>query len=379
MSEKKNELLELRHELHQNPEVSGREKETPGRLLKFIRQYKPTQVIEGLGGHGLAFIYKFDKEGPVVMFRAELDALPIQEINDKLSYTSDYEGTGHMCGHDGHMAILAGLAEKIHEEPLERGTVILLFQPAEENGEGAVAVLNDEKFEKIEPDYIFALHNLPGFPEKQVILKNKVFAAASKGMVIKLMGQTSHAAEPEKGNNPALPMAAIIQKLEGLPKDDIYEGKVLVTVIHAVLGEIAFGTTPGYAEVRATLRAWNEDDLEMLSNVAQKEVEQIAHAAKLETEILWQETFAPTTNHPEAFKILKKAVQSTNHNYQEVNKAFGWSEDFGAFTKKYKGAYFGVGAGEDHPSLHNPDYDFPDDLIPVGVDVFYQIARQLLK
>ena len=256
------ELLNLRRNIHSEPELAGEEVATASKIEKFISAYSPDEIIKNIGGNGLAFVFNGRNEGPAVLFRSELDALPIDEINE-FDYRSKYKDKGHKCGHDGHMTVLAGLAMRISSSRSFKGKVILLFQPAEETGEGAARVLKDEKFSKLDPDYVFAFHNLPGYKTGSVIIKEGSFASASKGMIIKLTGKTSHAAEPENGINPSSAVAEIIRRYSALPKE-LKGAKdfVLTTIIHARIGERAFGTSPGYAELMATLRAYRNDDMD---------------------------------------------------------------------------------------------------------------------
>ena len=206
------ELIEFRKDLHRNPELSGKEKNTSKKIVDFIKRFNPDEIITNIAGKGTAFIFKGNKEGKTILFRSELDALPISEQNS-FEYKSRVENISHKCGHDGHMTILSGLASILKDEKPGKGKVIIHFQPAEETGEGAKAVLGDKKFSSLNPDYVFALHNLPGFPENTVIIKSGIFASASKGMIIKLRGKTSHASEPEKGISPVSAAASIMQKL----------------------------------------------------------------------------------------------------------------------------------------------------------------------
>ncbi len=212
------ELVNLRKELHRNPELSGKEKNTSDKINNFIGRFYPDEIITELGGHGLAFIFKGKEKGKTILFRSELDALPISEQND-FEYKSSIENVSHKCGHDGHMTILSGFASLLNDNKPAKGKVVLLFQPAEETGEGAAKVLEDKKFEQIKPDYVFALHNLPGYPAGSVVIKNGTFASASKGMIIKLHGKTSHASEPENGITPTPAVASIIQKLPFIPNE----------------------------------------------------------------------------------------------------------------------------------------------------------------
>ena len=237
--------VELRKQFHRLPELSGQEKNTSKTIVSFLEYCKPDKIVTGIGGYGIAAVFSGSRKGQRVMVRCELDALPIPETLD-IPHRSEAMGVSHKCGHDGHMAIVAGLAERLHTHRPESGSVILLFQPAEETGEGADRVLSDSKFDQIQPDYVLALHNLPGYPLGQIIVREGVFASASSGLRIHLKGKTSHAAEPETGNSPALAVAQLIQVLSSIPQyyTSLHE-PAQATVIHAKVGDVAFGTSPG--------------------------------------------------------------------------------------------------------------------------------------
>jgi metal-dependent amidase/aminoacylase/carboxypeptidase family protein len=149
-------------------------------------------------------------------------------------------------------------------------------------------------------------------------------------------------------------------------------------VIHALLGEIAFGTTPGYAEVRATLRTFSNSDMQALTSEAVTKARDIAQKHGLGIEIDWTDTFAATVNDKSCVEIIKKAAQRNGFELMEVPSPAKWSEDFGQFTERYPGALFGLGAGAEHPQLHNPDYDFPDEILPTGVAMFWEIIKEVL-
>lgn len=369
-------IYAFRHELHQHPELSGKEQHTAQRVEHFLLRYHPDSIMTTIGGHGIAAIYNGKQSGPTVLIRCELDALPIAEHND-IDYRSSIDGIAHKCGHDGHMAIVAGLAALLEQQPLARGRVVLLFQPAEETGEGAARVLADAAFSSIQPDYAFALHNLPGFPLGHIILRNGVFAAASKGMIIQLHGETAHAAHPEDARSPAMAMAAILQEMNTLHNDTIYRDFTLLTIIHAQLGKRAFGTTPGDATMMATLRAYNDDDLQLLTQRAERLAARYAREHNMELAIEYTEVFPATVNHPEAMRILRSAIPPQLTTI-EAATPFRWSEDFGHFSSVARTAFFGIGAGEHHPQLHHSHYDFPDDIIAIGMQCFYGIIHRLL-
>jgi|FLOH01.1.fsa_nt_gi amidohydrolase len=377
------QLTKLRRELHKYPELSDQEKNTSRLIKEHIIQFDPDEIIEKIGKHGIAFVFKGKQAGPTVMFRCELDALPINEIND-FDYKSANSGVSHKCGHDGHMAIMSGLAQVLNNNPPEKGRVVLLFQPSEETGQGAKNVLQDSKFEQIKPDYIFALHNIPGFPENSILVKDDIFSSASIGLIIRLTGSTSHASEPEKGQNPVFVMADVIKEVEkyALP-DNNPERVKLITPIYCRLGEQAFGTSPGYAEMMFTLRASGTKDFESLKsfiiNTVEKSINKTAPFNKLFMEYEWVEEFPNTKNDLACNNIILQAAHQSDYSIEKLHFPFRWSEDFGYFLDKFSGALFGLGAGIDQPALHNPDYDFPDKLIDTGIRMFHNIYKIILK
>jgi amidohydrolase len=369
-------LIKFRRELHSYPEIAGQEKSTAERLKHFISALNPDSIISGIGGHGIAFIFRGEEPGKKILFRADLDALPIKEISNR-KYRSVYSDRAHLCGHDGHMAILAGLAETLnHNRPL-KGEIILFFQPSEETGEGAAMILADKKFrESVNPDLVFALHNLPGYPVKSVITNNNIFSSASVGLTVRLHGKSSHAAEPAKGNSPVKALSKIIDALHRIQENkEIFTDFILGTVIHINLGEKRFGTSPEHGEISMTLRAYRDNDMEILKNEIVKAVVHICEKEKIRCEYEWEEEFLSLENDTYAVDIIKRAAYNLDLETIEMTEPFKWSEDFSHFTKNYRGAMFGLGAGNDHPALHNPDYDFPDEIISTGINMFLNIYR----
>ncbi len=370
---------ELRKTLHQYPELSGREENTAARIREWLARQAPDEIIEGIGGHGLAAVFDSGKTGPTLLFRADLDALPIDEINT-FAYKSETPGVSHTCGHDGHMAMLSGFAMLLHERRPKKGKLVLLYQPEEENGQGAAKVIEDDSFDQIRPDYAFAIHNLPGYKKNAVIMKEGPFAAASKGMIVKLQGKSSHAAHPEQGHSPIHMMTELMEGLMKIPlKRELFRDFVLLTIIHARLGEVAFGTNPGKGEVMATLRTYRDDDMEILNNEARLLARELSDKHGISIDISYAEEFPATTNHPEASRYVAEAIKKAAAETEQIDTPFRWSEDFGHFTGGNKGALFGIGSGVDHPSLHNHDYDFPDDIIKTGITMYYHIADQIVN
>jgi amidohydrolase len=324
-------------------------------------------------------ISKFEgaSSGPNILVRCELDGLPISE-SIEISHGSKNKGISHKCGHDGHMAILAGLALRLKTSKPESGSVSLLFQPAEETGQGARLVLDDNKFKQFEPDIVLALHNLPGYEMGCVILKDNIFASASTGVRINLEGKTSHAGEPEEGNSPALAVAQLIQVLSSIPQfhTSLYQA-AKVTIINARIGEVAFGTSPGEGDVMATLRAYSQDILDRLLKKTTEIATKTAETFNLKVKIDSMEPFPATINDPDIVSVIEKSAQEIDLETYKKEVPFAWSEDFGHFTSEFRGALIGVGAGNNHPALHHPDYDFPDELIEPSINLLETSIRRL--
>lgn len=372
------QLTGLRHALHQIPEVSGAEEKTAAYITTYLRAFAPDRLLTGLGGHGVAAVYDGAADGPTVMIRCELDGLPIEELSDQ-PYRSTHAGRGHLCGHDGHMTMVAALAEDLAAKRPARGRVVLMFQPAEETGKGAPAVVADPAFGEIAPDYAFSLHNLPGLAVGQIALCSGPANCASRGMRIRLSGRTSHAAAPQDGVSPAGAMAQLLPGLVALGGGtDLGPDYALVTLTHARLGEATFGIAPGEGEVWATLRTVNDTRMAQLIEEATALVGKVCAEQGLGHEISFDDVFEACTNNPEAVAVLQKACERVGLGVAMQDRPQRWSEDFGQFGKGAKAAMFWLGSGEDQPQLHNPDYDFPDAAIPVGAGLFRAVVSELL-
>lgn len=371
------ELISLRKELHHNPENSGNEHITSQLLRQFCWSFQPAQIVDKLGKTGLALVFESGRPGKTLMFRAEMDALHMEE-DIEVSYISPKKALSHKCGHDGHMAILCGLAFLLHRNPIHHGRVILLFQPAEETGKGARLVLDDPKFKPLKPDYIFALHNIPGYPRHSIIVKEGTFAMASEGVLILLKGHAAHIAYPEQGISPLPALMELIEKLPHLAANKRnYKNFVRLTVSYAKTGRFGFSTVPGNAELAVTLRAEKGLELERLHKEMKRMVAKTATRFYLEELFKRFEPFNVTRNDPFVVDAIRKV--SVRHQFPliELSEPFLWSEDFGQFTDSYPGAMFGLGAGENHSDLHTWYYDFPDEILETGIKMFYGLIQDL--
>ncbi|NVO08678.1 MAG: amidohydrolase [Bacteroidales bacterium] len=373
-----NEIINLRHELHRNPELSGNEKLTAKRIVRFLLNYKPDELYADIAGSGVAAVYKGKEAGPTLLFRCDMDALPIEEYSAK-SYKSLNDGVSHLCGHDGHMAMVSALAKGLHENPIGKGRVILFYQPEEENGRGAKESIDQIEELGLLPDFAFAIHNMPQYPFGSIILGKYTFSAASKGMIIRLTGKNSHAAYPENGINPSAAVAEIIQILNGVKYIKFFREYILVTIIHVRVGDVAFGTSPGYAEIMATLRAFDEEHMQKLSNYAVSSTKTIADKHKLTVDIQFTDEFPAAECNPELTHTVETIAKQQERDVIFINQPNRWSEDFAHFTLALPSVIVGLGVGENHPDLHTNTYDFPDEVIPHGVALMEGIINFILR
>jgi amidohydrolase len=372
-------IKQLRKELHQNPELSEQEVETAARIRRFVEEHHNTQIIDQLGGTGLAVVYDFPNAGPTVMIRCELDALPIVEANS-FDYKSNKDGVSHKCGHDGHMAIVAGLIFWIKEKKFQHGKIILLFQPAEELGTGAFRILKDPEFEKLRPDYIFALHNIPGNELNSIITVKNKFSATVQSIAIQLTGKESHSAQPEKGVNPALCMAELIQTFDALNLlDKTSDDFTIFVPIYSSMGKKSYGISAGFGEIHYTARTWNVEKMEALKVKIDAILLRVTKKYQLTFSTNWFDFFPTVVNDEFCNALIEETARRNKFKVIQNLYPYSFGEDFGWFSQKYKVAMFGLGAGIHVPALHHADYDFPEEIIETGMDMFKGLIESVLR
>jgi len=366
--------IEFRKKLHRKPELSEQEMLTSRAIATQLKNFG-FNPIEKIGGHGIICIIDSGNKGETTLLRADFDALPIDEVAQH-DHASENVGIMHACGHDGHTASLLLVAKQLSIHPPKKGNVILLFQPAEETGTGALSMLQDKRLQSLQIDNVFAYHNLPGHPLKQILIKEGTMACASTGVLIEFEGKTSHAARPEQGLSPSKAMMDTIQYLESIP-EQYTNAFSLVTVVHATLGEEAFGISPGYAKVMATMRSDSNTTFENMKNRLQQLLTKIQEETTIKIKLTWDEPFRASINSHRHSKLVEQQAKRSGLSVKVLNSPLQWSEDFSEFLAKWNGALFCIGSGESHPELHNPDYDFPDEIIETASQVFMSLIDAL--
>ncbi|MDA3885175.1 MAG: amidohydrolase [Candidatus Delongbacteria bacterium] len=365
-------LIKIRKEIHSNPELSGKEVNTVKYLKNILNDLQPDKMLEIAGS--LIVVFNGDKKRKVIAFRADIDALPIQELNP-LKYASKKPNIAHLCGHDGHTAILLGLAEKVSKNKSKEGSIVFIFQSAEETGQGAKALMENKKFRDLKINKIYGFHNIPSFKLGSLLLKSGTFASGSIGMTVKLVGRSSHASEPEKGISPIFAVNKVLSEIEKLNSSKKYQNSgSFATVVGINAGDKAFGTSPSNAEIYLTIRSQNNNTIEEI-------IERIKKAAQIDPKLVvsfkFTEEFLAVDNNKDIFKSMKQHCKRNEIEFQELDKPFPWSEDFGYYTEKIKGFFIGIGSGVNRPHLHNPNYDFPDEIIEKSVKTLYLIYETM--
>lgn len=349
-------IAQLRRALHACPELAHREEKTQALLWDFLTQRTSLSLYREAG-----WFYAMHYEGdhlPTTVVRADLDAV-------KNSRGAAFHG----CGHDGHSAIVAGLGLCLEGKQIGKN-VLLLFQPAEEVGEGArpIAAWLAAHFEIAQ---VFGLHNIPGYAVGEVLLRSGCFACASKGVRIMVQGRQCHAAYPEQGANPAPVLSRLVLALPELIKQIVADQHLLMaTVVQLQAGEPNYGLSASEGALSLTLRASQAEDLLLL----QQKIEALARtqccAAGLTGTFTYCDEF-PDTQNPAAYStVYRQALERAGLAVRELPEPMRWSEDFGWYLRQWPGLFFGIGAGENCPGLHTDAYEFPDEVLASAIRAF---------
>ncbi|MGN0364129.1 MAG: M20 family metallopeptidase [Bilifractor sp.] len=366
-------ITELRHMLHAHAELSLHEVWTKQRLMEFLSANTSLELVDR--GNWFYALYHGDSTGRRIAFRADMDALPIPETIES-PYASCNPGVSHRCGHDGHAAALAGLALELDDAgdtgAGDRPSVYLIFQPGEEigaGGEQCAKLLTEEKI-----DEVYAFHNLSGFPEGSIIVRDGLSQPASKGLEIDFRGKTSHASYPEEGRNPSFAIADLIQFVrEG--EAEPHQGMVLCTIVGVECGNDDFGISAGTGKLFLTLRAENEEEMDQLQAAIQERADSLGARDGLAVSYAESDYFPETRNNARCLKKVEQAAKKLGRPVIHMQKLWRASEDFGWYLKQCPGAIFYIGNGENYPALHTTGYDFNDRILPKAVDMFLQLAK----
>ena len=381
------EIQALRRDIHAHPELGFKEFRTSDLIAGKLAEWG-IPCHRGLGGTGVVGIVKAGTSNRAIGLRADIDALPITELN-KFAHASRHEGRMHACGHDGHTAMLLAAARHFSTQRDFDGTVYLIFQPAEEGGGGAREMIREGIFEKFPMEAVFGMHNWPGLKVGQFALKSGPVMGSSNEFRIVVRGKGAHAAMPHNGVDPipvACQMVQAFQTIITRNKSPIEAAVLSVTMIHA--GE-ATNVVPDFAEIQGTLRTFTVAAIDLVERRMKAIAEHVAEAFECRVEFSFERNYPPTINHEAETQfcreVLKEVVSADN--LFEFEPTLG-SEDFSYFLMEKPGCYVVIGNGQgEHREpghgvgpcmLHNPNYDFNDELIPIGASYWVKLAERWL-
>ncbi|MEY4651578.1 MAG: hypothetical protein RI884_159 [Pseudomonadota bacterium] len=380
-------IAALRRDLHAHPELCFQEKRTADLVAAKLTEWG-IPIHRGLGTTGVVGILKNGRSERAIGLRADMDALPMQEFNT-FAHASRHPGKMHACGHDGHTAMLLAAAQHLAANRDFDGTIYLIFQPAEEGGGGAREMIQDGLFEQFPMEAVFGMHNWPGMPVGSFALSPGPVMASASEFKITIRGKGCHAALPHNGIDPvpvACQMVQAFQTIITRNKKPVDAGVISVTMIH---GGEATNVVPDSCELQGTVRTFTMEVLDMIERRMRQVAEHVCAAHDTQCEFEFERNYPPTVNSEAqarfAREVMASIVGADNVHMQEPTMG---AEDFAFMLQARPGAYCFIGNGDGthremgHGGgpcmLHNPSYDFNDDLIPLGATYWVQLANAWL-
>ena len=374
-------LTLLRRDIHAHPELAFNEHRT-AELVASRLEAAGIETHRGIGRTGVVGVIRNGSSSRSIGLRADMDALPMQERND-FAHQSRHAGCMHACGHDGHTTMLLGAAEHLARQRNFDGTVVLIFQPAEEGGGGGREMLEDGLLERFPIDSVYGMHNWPGLPAGHFSVRSGAVMASTDRFDIEIMGQGAHAAMPHLGVDPVSAAAALVQALQTVVSRNVdpLEAAVLsVTNLHA--GE-AHNVIPDRANLAGTVRALSADVRAQVESAMQRVCAGVGAALGVQVTLEYRQEYPVTVNTASEAALCAEVaatVAGAAAVRTDLKPSMG-AEDFAYFLQQRPGAYvwLGNGPGEGGCMLHNPHYDFNDEVIPVGVTYWVRLVEHLLS
>jgi len=374
-------MTQTRRQIHQHPELSFNEVQTAALVAQNLQSWG-WQVTQGVGGHGVVGTMTCGSGTKSIALRADMDALPIQENTGK-PYASRHDGVMHACGHDGHTAILLGAAQHLAKTRQFSGTVHLVFQPAEEAGKGSGAqrMIEDGLFERFPCDAIFGLHNTPGYPAGHLGFGSGAFMCASDSARITIRGRGGHAARPHQTVDPILIAGSLVMALQSVVSRNIDPRSTAIVTIGALHAGSASNVIPDSATMALSIRSFDaevRDRLEArIKALVTSHVEGYGGTVTIDYERGY-----PVVVNSEAETEFARQVAEELVGPQKVIAPFPpvtGSEDFAYYLQKKPGCFLRLGNGEGGAMLHNPNYDFNDEVLTVGAAYWTRLVERYLE
>lgn len=371
-------LIDLRRDIHAHPELGFKEHRTAARIAETLRA-AGLEVHEGIGGTGVVGVLRAGSGNRTLGLRADMDALPIQEQTN-LAWMSRTPGCFHGCGHDGHVAMLLGAAQHLARDPGFSGTLHVIFQPAEEGLGGARSMIEDGLFERFPCDRIYALHNWPDLPMGTIATRPGVLMCAADKFAIVITGKGGHAALPHDTPDAVLAAANLVQQLNTIIARDVPATAAAVLSVAEIHGGHVHNVIPAEVRIGGTVRTFDP----AIQDRIEQRIRQMAGGIELSFEVTtaleYSRYYPATINDPEAAEDAL-TVAATVATAMRVPEPAPTSEDFSFMLQQRPGAYIflGQGRGNGTPPLHNPGYDFNDDVLETGIRLHVALARHWLR
>ena len=380
------QMVTWRHHLHQHPELSFKEKMTSD-FIASVLQSHDIEIHRGLAVTGIIATVHGQRDGNVIGLRADMDALPIQELND-FSYKSVHDGKMHACGHDGHSTMLLGAAIYLKENNDFSGTVHFIFQPAEEGGGGGRVMVEEGIFDKFPCQAVYGMHNFPGIAEGQFAVHDTAVMAANETLNINIKGKGGHAAMPDKCIDPVVVGAQIISALQSVVARNVAPLNSAVVSITMVNAGTVSNVVPDDMQLTGSLRYFSKEVGDEVKEKIKNIVEGISQSMGASATFESLPNYPATINTPKHSELCANAaamVVGENNVLRNEQPTMG-SEDFAFLLNASEGAYIWIGNGlvpEDGPKggcmLHNTQYDFNDEILPIGASYWVQLVQNILQ
>lgn len=374
------EITAWRHDFHENPEILYETVRTGAKVAELLESFGLDEVTTGIGQTGVVGVIKGRNSGSgkAIGLRADMDALPIEEITGK-SYASKIAGKMHACGHDGHTAMLLGAAKYLAETRNFDGTVIVIFQPAEEGGAGAKAMIDDGLMTRWPIDEVYGMHNFPGMPVGEFAIRKGAIMAATDEFRITVTGRGGHAAKPHETIDPIIVGAQIVSALQTIASRNADPLESVVVSVTTFNAGNAFNVIPQEATLRGTVRTLSPQVRDLAEERMQNIVTSIAAGLGATAKLDFKRGYPVTENHDEQtdFAVsIAEGISGEGKVEKNIAPMMG-GEDFSYMLLERPGAFIFAGNG-DSAGLHHPAYDFNDELIPVGCSYWVKLVETAL-